>query len=355
MRPLRALVIATVLLLSGCVAAPTAEPIDAPTPTAKDATSPTPSPTPSVSAEGIVAFGGDCDNVLDQGQVEAILGAGAMTLAEWRAIYQPDLTVSVSGPLERAGGINCRWMAAEGAEGLPEGMTEIAVLAMPVDAAGEAEIAALAEARCDPQYDASSCRLGRTSGATWLMARAGGYLETPPNDLLLAALDAAESNLSAYPAPVAAAQEASWWDIRDCVELGKAIDLAEFLGPDYNNGYWEGSPQHEDFLLEAAGVGQFCQWSSNSSAIPEGEQHYIVSLTLEPGGAWRWPDVVAAEDFDAAEAAGADDAVRRIIDEEDSNPNATTWATEGTNVLSVQVQGGLVDIRIAERVLADMG
>jgi len=354
MRPLRALVIATVLLLSGCVAAPTAEPIDTPTPATTGTASPTPSPTPSVPAEGIVAFGGDCDNVLTEAQVEEILGAGALPFPEWMAVHYPDYGEPASGPLERAGGIDCRWMAADDAEGLPEGMTEIGILAMPAEAAGDAETAALADARCDPQYDSTSCRLGRSSGDTWLMARAGAFMETPPVELLSAALDAAESNLAAYPAPIAAAREASWWDIRDCVELGKAIDLADILGPDYHNGYWEGSPQHEDFLLEAAGVGQFCQWSSDSMAIPEGEEHYIVSLTLEPGGHWRWADL-AADDRLPADVNGAQEAIRFVAEGEDRISSATTWATDGVNLLLVGVEGGSVDVRIAERVLAEMG
>lgn len=302
-----------------------------------------------------MAFGGDCANVLDAAQVEAILGAGALPFAEWMAVHQPDYTPPPSGPLERAGGIDCRWMASDDAEGLPEGMTEIGIFAMPVDAAGDDEIAALAEARCDPQYDSTSCRLGRTSGATWLMARAGAFIGTPPEDLLIAALDAAESNLASYPEPVPATREAAWWDIRDCVELGKAIDLAAILGPDYHDGYWEGSPQHEDFLLEAAGVGQFCQWSSDSAAIPAGEEHYIVSLSLEPGGHWRWADVAGRDDVEAAEVAGAEEAVRFVFHGEDRISSATTWATDGTNLMHVGIEGGSVDVRIAEKVLAEMG
>ena len=352
MRSLAALAIVAALLLSGCASTPTAEPVETSSPTALE--TPTPSPTPSVPAEGVVAFGGDCGHVLTDAQVEEILGAGALPFPEWMTLHDPDYRAPASGPLERAGGIDCRWMAADDAEGLPEGLTSVGILAMPTDAAGDAETAALADARCDPQYDSTSCRLGRTSGATWLMARAGAYLDTPPGELLSAALDAAESNLSAYPAPVAAAREDTWWDIRDCVELGKAIDLAEILGPDYHNGYWEGSPQHEDFLLEAAGVGQFCQWSSDSAAIPEGEEHYIVSLTLEPGGHWRWADL-AADDRLPADVGGAQQAIRFTTEGGDRISSATTWATDGVNLLQVAIEGGHVDIRIAERVLAEMG
>lgn len=354
MRPLVTLSIAAVLLLSGCASTPTADPAETPAPIPSQTATSTPTPSPSVPGEGIVAFGGECANVLSDAQVQEILGAGALPFPEWMAAHDPGYRAPASGPLERAGGIDCRWMAADDAEGLPEGMTEIGILAMPADAAGDAETAALAEARCDPQYDATSCRLGRSSGDTWLMARAGAFIGTPPEELLVAALDAAESNLAAYPAPVAAAREASWWDIRECVELGKAIDLAEILGPDYHNGYWEGSPQHEDFLLEAAGVGQFCQWSSDSSAIPEGEEHYIVSLSLEPGGHWRWADL-AADDRLPADVTGAQEAIRFVAEGEDRISSATTWATDGVNVLSVGIEGGHVDVRIAERVLAEMG
>lgn len=352
MRRPAGLVIAAVLLLSGCTSAPAADPVA--TPTATPSATTTPTPTPPAPAAGVVAFGGDCANVLTEEQVEEILGAGALPFSEWMANYDPDYRAPASSPLERAGGIDCRWMAADDAEGLPEGVTQIGILAMPTDAAGGEEVALLADARCDPQYDATNCRLGRTSGATWVMARVGAYIETPPDELLVAALDAAEANLAEYPAPVAATREASWWAIRDCDELGEAIDLADFLGPDYRSGYWEGSPQHENFLLEAAGVGQFCQWSSDSSAIPEGEEHYIVSLTLEPGGHWRWTDL-AADNRLPADVRGAKDAIRFSTAETDRIASGTTWATDGINVLQVGVEGGHVDVRIAERVLAEMG
>lgn len=341
-----ALLAVVVLALAGCaISAPEAGPPTAPPPPASS-----PSPTPietNAASDPILAFGGDCMDVLTDAQVESILGPGARSLEEWLAANSPDWRVG--GPERTAGGIECRWMAADGADGLPAGMQEIAVLALPASVVADEYATELSTARCDPQYDTTLCRLGRTVGSVWLMARSGPGTAEPPLEQLESALDAAAANVAAFPEPVPLPRERVWWTLGACDDLGERMSLSEILGTDYHSGYWEGSPQYEDWILEEAGVGQFCQWSSDSADIPEGHEHYILSATLEPGGAWQWSDIVP-DDAVAVSLTGAQEAFHEGA--AGDYRTGRVWATDGVNVLTVYTEGGDVSEDVAERVLA---
>lgn len=340
------LAIAAMLALTGCGATPQSEPTTAP-PAAPSPPATIAAPTPSPEPAHTVAFGGECTNMMSEAQIASILGPGTVSFADWAATHA--LEWRTAGAERTAGGIECRWMAAEGASGLPPGMQDIAVLALPVAAVADRFVDELTEARCDPQYDATNCRLGRVVGPIWLMARSGPGLEEPPHEELEAALDAVATNLPAFDEPVPMTRGTAWWPVGTCEELGEQMELSELLGPAYHTGRWEGSPQYEDWILEAAGVRQFCQWSSDSSQIPDGHDHYIISATLEPGGVWQWEEIVP-QDGDTVSVEGARQAVRTVTGSAGWH-NRTVWANDGINVVTVTAEGGDVDVDVAERVL----
>jgi len=288
--------------------------------------------------------------MLSTAQVDTILGPGAVSFSDWAVTHAPDL--NRAGAERTAGGLECRWSGSHEMSESRQGMLRsIGVLALPASATADTYTTELRHARCDPQYDVSVCRLGRTIGSVWVMARTES--PEPPQQELSAALDAVEANLPAFDAPVAMADRTGWWLVDNCADLGEQMKLSDLLGPAYHTGRWEGSPQYEDWILEAAGVRQFCQWSSDATAIPDGHDHYILSVTLEPGGAWQWGEI-APQNADAVSVRGAKEAVRKPSGSADW-PVRSVWATDGVNVVTITAEGGDVDVDVAERVLAARG
>lgn len=335
--PLVALLVLT-LAVSGCAATPT--PVASSTP-ASAASTPTPTPTP---VGPLAAFDGDCAQVLTAADREAILGPGSLTADEWFAENYPDAPRSVGADATLlAGGVSCRWMPAAEAD-LPEGMEDLWIEIYPEEVVPTDVRTALAEPRCDPQYDSSGCRLARSVDGTWVMARAGWLLYEPPVDVLSLALDTVAANLAHSQAPVAATPTEQWWAIPECDAFGDQLGLSEMLGEGYHSGYWEGSAQFEDLILAGAGVRQFCQYSSAES-IPDGYEFMILSVTVEPGGALTWDDG-PVDDEVSVDIPGAEQAF--------SGSTSGVRATDGTNTVTVASEGDDADALVAERVLAEL-
>ncbi len=306
----------------------------------------TPSPAATPQPHWTVAFGDDCSRVLTDAQRDQILGAGSRTAAEWFAENSPtvDLTPAPSGaePITVLGGIKCRWFVDEGGD-LPDGMGDLTVSVFPLVAVAPEYRTALAAPRCDPSYDATICRQGRTVGDTWLLASSGWMLVEPPTTQSTAALDAVAANLADAPSPVPLTSSPEWWTFVGCDELGEALALSDLLGTHYFSGIWEGSAQFEQKILESAGVEMVCQYSSDSANIPADRDFSILTVTVRPGAA------------SAGTFAAGDDETATLIDGAQTafvNASGTVRSTDGTNVLIVASEGDGIEVEVMERALA---
>lgn len=292
-----------------------------------------------------MAFDGDCANVLTPEQVESILGVGAVDRATWISTHSPAPPAPDVNPEATLGGLECRWVAAEGAD-LPEGMLTIGLFVLPAEVVVDVDFS---EPLCQPVYDSNGCRMSRAENGVWLMAHAGGNLEAPPVAQLEAALTHAAANLASFPPPTPAAPEPARWDLPECDDIAARIGLSEFIGADFQSGFWEGSPQPEHELLEDAGASRLCPWYG---ALTEQEFH-IVTLEIMPGGAVWWDDVATHPGVTPVAVPGAQDAV--LVGEVGSQ--TAVLATDGVNVLHASTGDGHADdselvVTLAERALA---
>lgn len=271
-----------------------------------------------------IAFGGECDNVLSLEQAESLLG-GASTLS-----------AVTSGPSPGAGtlgGIDCRWDVEDqsSADTRPTSL-EISVFAdadVPSDLADE-----IADARCDPWYDATVCRLGRFVDGAWIMA-ATSWLPTEPDGALLdAAITAVSAHFGDYAAPVPLAAEDDWWSLASCDDLGERMGLRELLGEGYVTGWWEGNPGEQiEFRLTASqGVELICQWFPDySGAAAADATAGIITVTVWPGGGWDAERLLAGGS--PLSVAGAQSAIV------DAEYPYIVRATDGVNAVNVNAYG----------------
>lgn len=271
-----------------------------------------------------IAFGGECDNVLSLDQVEVLLGGGS-TLSAMTSRPSPG-----AGTL---GGIECQWDLEDqsAAESEPTSLT-ISVFADADVPSGLAE--EVADARCDPWYDSTVCRLGRAVDGAWIMA-ATSWLPTEPDSALLdSAITATSANLAKYSAPVRLAAEADWWALTTCEDLGERMGLRDLLGEGYVTGWWEADPSEQiEFRVTASqGVEQVCEWfpdytSGSASDATAG----LISVTVWPGGGWDADNMLAG-----GSPLSVPGAQRAVTDAEFPD---VVRATDGVNALRVIADG----------------
>lgn len=342
-RILAAASVAVVLSLVGCASQPASEP----TPRATGSTpSAEPSPTPTLRADPVRPFGGDCASVLTTPQLDALVGAGAVPIEqkrlEWSAKSAEYAEVPAVGTL---GGVECEWYAAEEAEGLPNGLDAIAVILMPAASVPPAFLSAYDAPLCEPNYDTVNCRMTRVDGEIWAMARAGWNLSEPPTELLSATIDAALGNARDAWHAQRADRAATWWALEDCAALHESMSLEAAAGP-YVEGWWEGSERPEMALLRSAGVEQFCPWYTDQDATALDAPFYIGNTTISPGAAWYWSAIISTAGMEPISVEGAQDAVV-------ATSFAKVYATDGVNVISVSAsEDAAVAADIAGRALA---
>ncbi|RKE60282.1 hypothetical protein [Microbacterium sp. AG238] len=335
-------------LVVGCAPVDRAAETPAPVLPAEAAPSPTPTPTPDL--EPVLAFDGDCDQMLTSEQRDELLGAGLHTGAEHQRMDDADLPVAVDfDPVGTLGGIACSWFADEGTD-LPDGVDALTVTVVPATEVSNEFAARYSVATCEPKYDSTSCRLGRVVGDAWIGASAGWGPAEAPNDLLTAAIDAVSANLPTATQPRRAVATDDVWSVPDCIWLGEAMGIEELIGP-YLHGYWEGSEQPEEVLLAAAGAFRTCPLFSDGERIDyDTQEFHILAPQVAPGLSWQWDEVRAraqeSSTFVEVDVAGAADAF--AVDWGHGSHKA--FATDGTNVVSVYES----DLDLAAQVLARM-
>ncbi|MDY0909164.1 hypothetical protein [Microbacterium sp. CFBP9034] len=216
--------ITTAALLGDEAAPPVATPTETaetptPVPSATPTATPTPRPTatepapPVVPAEGIVPFGGECENATTEAEIAAVAGM-PMMLSDYR--WQ-------TGAESALGGIDCLWVSSEEYLG-----AQASVFAYPADVVTSAVKDAVVPGCRPVEWDAGKveCAASGEVDGTWLVVRTTGASGTGTP----AAIDALYAQVAArvqdYPAPVAATRSAQWWTMPDCAALEERIDPA---------------------------------------------------------------------------------------------------------------------------------
>ncbi|MFS0712484.1 hypothetical protein ABC195_01275 [Microbacterium sp. 2P01SA-2] len=335
------------VLAAGCAPVERAAETPSPASPSSDASSPTPTPTPNL--EPVRAFDGDCDQMLTIEQRDELLGAGSITVAEQMALWEPERPVPVGAdPVGTAGGLACTWYAAEGSEPAA-GVRNLTTMVLPAAAVTNEIAAAYSVAFCEPNYDASACRLGVRVGDDWVSATVGSEVYEAPEELLSAAVEAVSRNLASATKPRPADRTDQTWSIPDCVELGEAIGLEDIVGP-YRHGYWEGSEQPEDVLFASAGIARTCPMFSDSERLDYNTHDFrILSPLVAPGLGWQWNQLRtgAAETAVAVEVAGAADS----FGVDPGYGSVRVFATDGTNIASMWSQDAEVAAEVLSRML----
>jgi|UPI00039CBDB8 hypothetical protein len=342
-RFLRASFIAVVAFsLAAC--AESAPPAASPTPDASGPAVPTPTATAATVASPTLPGDGECSSVLTDAQLDEMLGEGWMTYDEQLTTWDADRLllprVSSAGTV---GGWACDWVAdqAVGA-GSPQ---SLGVLVLPAQAA-PAAADDFVEARCDPAYDAVNCRLAKSDGGVWIMARAGYQYEEPPVEFLESVIDSVVESLDDASAWRGLDETAEWWGAPSCDALAEKMRLEEIIGEGFGAGYWEGSEQPEQAILAGAGVEFTCPWFTGSTLPPDGE-HYIVSAVIMPGGAWKWSAIAAMKGAESISVPGATEALAF-----ERGKDAThVYVTDGVNLLEIGGAPSDVLSSIAQRAL----
>lgn len=342
-----ALLLTSALLLGGCATTPT-PPSESPSTTV--AVSPMPSPEPVVT-EPVLAFGGDCDNVITGAQLSSVLGSSAAPRPD--GVF--DLFWLPSA--ETGGGLTCAWYAnARGEDRIP-GADYVWADVLASDQVPAATKQHYSTARCEGVYDGTVCHLGVESTGSWALVSTG-LLEYNADVAPQALSDLASfvsANASEHPIPVAPEQTELWWATPDCEVIGDAVMLDEFFS-NPAPGYWEGGPGAFDRILSDIGLQIECPWFTES--FDEGDTWGTITITLAPGSGWLWDHMarieressnsdappVTAEDVEVAGATAA----RQLTYGEGQ---MMIVATDGSNILRVtSTAGGQVEA--AERVLA---
>lgn len=186
------------------------QPFDTPTPTA----TPTPSskPTPSrgpTPAAGVVPFGGQCENVLTDADVDALRGIG-MGLADFRW---------ETGENAVLGGIDCLWLSEESYNA-----ASIRVYAYP-ETVVPASVRDAVGSGCEQGGSSKlTCSHVGAVGGTWLAVIASAPADQISAEGVDVLFEGAADRLAEHPAAAAEPRTAGWWTSPECDRLVTEID-----------------------------------------------------------------------------------------------------------------------------------
>lgn len=319
---------------------PTSSPT--PTPSVTTEPSPTTTPTPTLTPEpepnpgGVMPFGGECANVLDDEEVDAVTGIDMIRSdSRWE-----------TGENAVRGGINCLWVS-EGAylaatahvfaypEGnIPEGVLQVADGC--VEVAGDSNQLA--------------CTASRVVNGSRIQVRVTGDSAAVTGSGAAQLLAAVADRFDDYPEPAPATPTSEWWALLNCNDLVAQIDpaiygyervtLAEYPG-DLGG---EPGRQHSCDLSFTSGSGE----STSGEAVWVG---------IVPGGAISFQTAVDAEYSQPATVEGAVAAVNAPgLETFDGSANILV-VTDGVNILMVSPNSPREDTyttRLAAALLAMM-
>ena len=308
--------IATAAIFGSEAIAPVATPtptVTSPSPTPTTEPTPTSTPTadpPAPPAEGVVAFGGSCANILTDAEVDALRGVDMM-LSDYGWL---DGTGAV------VGGIDCVWVSAE------EYLSAVVhVYAFPEETAPSWQVETYPPGCIELGGDLPQlqCTRAEVIDGTWLLVTA-----TAAADLITASgvdvlFSAAAARLPLYAAPVPATRTAQWWAPMDCAAIVAQIDPAIYGFE--RVALLDGLPTTPATMCDL-------HFTSGSGENTSGE---VVNIRIVPGGAITFPTALAAEGAIPVTVAGAQGAVIAPGLDRYEGSGRIIVATDGVNTLLV--------------------
>ena len=282
-----------------------------PTPTTEPTPTSTPTPDPPAPpAEGVVAFGGSCANILTDGEVDALRGVDMM-LSDYRWLDGGDAVV---------GGIDCVWVSAE------EYLSAVVhVYAFPEATAPSWAIDMYAPGCTDlgGDFPRVQCTTTEVIDGTWLLVTATAAADLITGSGVDALFSAAAARLPSYPAPVPATPTAQWWAPMGCAAIVAQIDPAIYGFE--RVALLDGLPTSPSMVCEL-------HFTSGSGDNTSGE---VVSIRIVPGGAITFPTALAAEGATPVTVTGAQSAVIAPGLDRYEGSGQIIVATDGVNTLLV--------------------
>lgn len=304
--------IATATIFGSDAIAPVSTPtptVTSPDPTPTTEPSPTPDP-PALPAEGVVAFGGSCANILTDAEVDALRGVDMM-LSDYRWLDGSDAVV---------GGIDCVWVSAE------EYLSAVVhVYAFPEETAPSWQIETYPPGCTElgGDFPQLQCTRAEVIDGTWLLVSATAAADLITEAGVDALFSTAAARLPSYPAPVPATPTAQWWGPMDCSAVVAQIDPA--LYGFERVALLDGQPTMPATMCDL-------HFTAGSGENTSGE---VVNIRIVPGGAITFPTALAAEGATPVTVTGAQSAVIAPGLDRYEGSGQIIVATDGVNTLLV--------------------
>jgi len=270
--------VVTALFATGAFARPETAATPTSTPTPAATSTPAETAAPADEREPVVAFGGECANVMTEAEASAITGRD-MVLSEfaWR-----------DGAETVLGGIDCMWTSTT------EYMTGIVrVIAYPL-AVVPAEVDESLTLGCVPSGPDDSlldCAARTVAGDTWVFMTTRGDAAIGDVDALLATVGL---RADALPSAVPAGRTPDWWTVPDCAALASEVDPS-VVGHDRIEPWPDGmtrmsSPPTPYSIPWMTGSARECALLLTSDSHQWG-----IRMRFVPGGGVEFPSVLGAE------------------------------------------------------------
>ncbi|KRB36081.1 hypothetical protein [Microbacterium sp. Root180] len=300
----------------GTLATPSETP--RPTPTL----SPTPEPTPPAPpAQGVLPFGGECENALDEAAVEAVSGIDMMLSDyRWR-----------TGADDVLGGIDCVWVS--------DGVYLAAIThlhAYPDSVVGN-DLREGTPTGCVGVEGGMECTEAGSVDGTWLVVRSFGSEVAVTEAAVEGLFTAASERLAEHPAASPATRTPQWWRLADCQGLAASIDPAvygfERVALLAQSSRGEPTEQMEGIALFAEAT-NWCDlhFTSGSGDAISGE---VVRIGVVPGGAITFQTALDAADARAVSVDGAQGAVIVPGLNRYEGSESVVVVTDGVNILTL--------------------
>jgi len=280
---------------------------------------PTPTHTPLApepAASGVVAFDGNCANVLSEDEASASMGTPMIAFpAPW-----------VTGDSALLGGIECRWIDAT------PGTVPSLYAAVYPKAAMTASFPVTDGVVCEVVDSVGRvCHVSGVAGASWYSIAAYPGSDDSASVAILAEL--VVERLDTYRPPTATPRGDAWWQLPACERL-QTVDVAAALG--VAGGL---TPVASRWTMDApwpirlaVGRGsEYCEWIDGNG--------FHLTVRVVPGGGSALEAIAATE---TAQPVAVDGATAAVVVEDDD-----AWegyypvlvATDGVNLIAVQRSG----------------
>jgi hypothetical protein len=307
-----------------------------------------PSPVSQLT-EPLLAFGGDCANVITDTQLTGVLGpaAGPRTEGGLDLFWLPSA--------ETGGGLQCAWNANAAEQDRVAGVSYVWADVLASDVVPAATKEHYSVARCEGVYDGTMCHVGVESGGAWALVSTGlqEYGDEVAPDVLGELASVVSSNARSYTSPVALPPDENGWARPDCEKIGKALIVDEFFS-NPKPGHWEGGPDAFHRILSDTGLEVTCPWFSEY--LDAKDVWGTLTVTVAPGSGWAWSEIGRIEGVGSSEGPPVVSSEIQVVGAVAARQisygegQRMVIATDGTNIVRVEATTG-DPVVAAQRVL----